>query len=879
MKNVFNQKGSTLLMVLIMTAVLTIFGTALISMTFMNINMKYNNDRVKKATYYSESGIDQVYAYVGSTIEDTLELAREDTDEFKEDLLYHLEQSIEPIEVIADDGTITLETPSDAAEVHEGELFLSSHLMGMNDTEFLIELGLKKSATYTKLYIENDNGFEDKLLNMEALTEVLDNYYKLKFMYLYNTKYNGTDRIDDYIEDELEDIYYNGEKCIITVTNGIDPFALPNDTTFTIKGVHSEFNYNDRVTRAVTTNIVVKAPEKLYPFITVEDVLLVENNPIWQNALVANDDIIFKGNALGKEVEIHGDIYAYGTKEIDGLAIDGITLENGAKVDVLGDLVTKKNIQTTGEDDLLNVRHGLLYCDSLITQAGADNSTISIDNGNVYTRDDIEINAEKSDVSISNGSYYGFSDGTESNSSHDNSSAIIINVPLENVEDDGTMIDGATLKIDGITPNLDPSGSQIYKTKNIFSDPGVWVFGTSYANFDGEPAGDGTTQLWPYQTGESVSIIGNYIAYTLPISTPTIVENSKYQENYVVSRKASVDSYDEESAIEINVGTKYDEDNPLNEEVSFFNANDKKNYFWEIYNQFPGLLDFGTTSSLNIKNYQYVIGAKITDAGNLNIDSSTGFTEYPILRKEIRHDYIKYLLNTSNYVKQENESEKPDYPLFEDISDPLYIPEYPEDNYDVLAAHLDYYDTGVLDAEDGSGDNRVVDFVHQSDLGNEKATEIVYVEHLSSPSASEIKNYRLVGIGAGGTESGFTDIRSETGADLGYFQGIIITQGDVIIDGDVNFTGSIIAGGTIIFRNGSGKSIIHNSEPKTVEYMAELIRNIPDLRTILKKGAQGTPIQFIRQDVIQETDGSGTDISNVKNVYKQLIDFEFWRLD
>lgn len=867
MKLVFNRDGSTLLMALIMTAVLTVLGTALISMTFMNINMKYNNERAKKATYYSESGIDQVYAYVGYTIEETLESARTSTDVFRGQLLNYLETTIIRIDDV---------TPAPyPGEVHEDAVFLSP-LRGMTNSEFLIALGLKEGSIYKKLYVKNgvnelgEDNYADKIIDTDLLMEVLDNYYKLVFMDLYDGAYSNIDLTIS----GFTGITYNGNDCNISVNGGIVNFISSTDDTFKIRGLHSEFNLNGKVNKSITTNIVIKAPERLYPFVMVEDRLVVENNPIWQNALVANDDILFIGD-INKEVEIIGDVYALGSKTITTINKEGIALENGAEVTVYGDMTTKKNIQTTDVNDVLNVQYGLLYCESLITQTGAQNSSITVNNGNVYTKDDIELNALQSDILITNGSYYGFSDGTELSGSHDNSSAVIVNVPLYK---DGDPIDDskpATLIIQGTSPVLNPkvenpAGTlEFYNAKQTFTDSGVWVFGTSYADFIGDPT-DATPELWPYQTGESVSIKGNYVAYTLPIDIPagSLPSIEKLDEQYTVFKNASkAPTYNSDLSISLATGSTLD---GLN-----YNGTDKKNYFMEVYQQYPGLFDFGSTSSLNINNYQYVLGSKVMSDGTLDGDSSIGITRYPILRGMIRHDYLYYLYNTTNYLNLV--AGVNDYPL---ETDPEYIVNYPADDYNVLAEHIDYYSSGILDAEDASGRNRVVDYIHKTPVGNEQATEIIYVEHLASPTASEIENYRLVGVGAGTAPSGYTNIISETGANSGYYQGIIITQGDVLIDGTVNFTGAIIAGGTITIREGSGKSVFHNSEPETVEYMAELIRNNPQLRTLLKKGEKGNPIEFIRQDVVQSSsDPTGTDISNVKNTYKQLIDFEFWRLN
>lgn len=73
MKHLRSEKGSTLLLVVITIAVLAVLGSTLLSMSYMNINMKFTDERMKKTLYYSESGLDQVYAIVGGYIDDALQ--------------------------------------------------------------------------------------------------------------------------------------------------------------------------------------------------------------------------------------------------------------------------------------------------------------------------------------------------------------------------------------------------------------------------------------------------------------------------------------------------------------------------------------------------------------------------------------------------------------------------------------------------------------------------------------------------------------------------------------------------------------------------------------------------------------------------------------
>ncbi len=48
MKHLRSEKGSTLLLVVITIAVLAVLGSTLLSMSYMNINMKFTDERMKK---------------------------------------------------------------------------------------------------------------------------------------------------------------------------------------------------------------------------------------------------------------------------------------------------------------------------------------------------------------------------------------------------------------------------------------------------------------------------------------------------------------------------------------------------------------------------------------------------------------------------------------------------------------------------------------------------------------------------------------------------------------------------------------------------------------------------------------------------------------
>lgn len=64
-----NEKGSTLLLIIITMMVLTLLGTTLLTMTLTNIEISHADKRMKKTLYYSESGLEQINAFLGALVE------------------------------------------------------------------------------------------------------------------------------------------------------------------------------------------------------------------------------------------------------------------------------------------------------------------------------------------------------------------------------------------------------------------------------------------------------------------------------------------------------------------------------------------------------------------------------------------------------------------------------------------------------------------------------------------------------------------------------------------------------------------------------------------------------------------------------------------
>lgn len=858
MKIQLNEKGSTLLMVILMSAVLTILGTAMISMTFMNINMKANDDRAKRTMYYSESGIDEAYALVGSMVESTLVIAKEDTDAYRRALLQYLETT-----VVWEDPLIP--------PPHPGQVYPTSVLEPLVDPvtgkEFQEPLGIKEGTEYVEFY-RGGVGFtsEDMQIDEEALGKQLDRHYKKEFKEEFNTAYYDKLTVVEPIERQIiyeinnvDGLALNGDTCDVEVSGAISAFDISNDDPFIIHEVNSNFVFEGRTERNIQVDIVINAPESIYPVQVIDDTIKVEDNPIWQNALVSNTDIFFTENT---DSTVNGDIYALGSfeNELTGepkYNLSGISIDEGNVV-VNGDLVTRAYIQTKSTDDSLTVNDGLVYCNTLSTTTGSINSSIRIMNGNLYTKDDLELNAVESDIRIE-GSYYGISDGSiievaeededeEVQTKHYNSSAIVINAPLTDasIEITGAMPNFETLEIEDFwyNPNLWSDADVMNYNKFDESEDGVWIPGTAYINIEGT----GNADYWPYQTGESVSIKENYLAYSLPMTFGVLDPLYKFDYSKTLRETAA-------NGAELVFGTITSLEGVTPVEVDYFNYQDKVDYIIAIsnypdYEDDTSLIQVGDPSSINISNYKYVLGTIIENDGTTN-QLADGPPSNPIgfatLSKVIRNDFIYYL---NNSVRNS---------VDDDSTDTVF----PSSAFNVIEEHVDYATT-TLDNED---DFVIEDYVFATEL-NQQAREVYYV---SNPESGTKENYRLVGVGAGAAIDGYTDILPG-GATPGYYQGIIITQGDVIIDGDVHFTGSIIAGGNIEIRG--GESEFHNSEEKSVKYLARFIRNHTELRKLLLKGSSGKMIAFFQPSIVNDVVDS-----NLTHAFKDLVDIKSWRIN
>lgn len=243
----------------------------------------------------------------------------------------------------------------------------------------------------------------------------------------------------------------------------------------------SQFTH-DSINKNIKSTFSISIPEYNTSYYIGNEVLTLKENVLWTKALIADKDIIVTGN----DVNVNGDIYAYGNPDKSIKERGIIVGEKGEQgnLTVNGNIITGSYLQTKSNNSNITVNDGEVYCNALVIPKEQESCNITI-NGNVNTFDDIELNGTKSNVNI-NGNYYGFTYGA---TGHNESSSIIINS-----DDIGN---GSSIRITGDGKPKDYYGNTDEERK------GTFIAGTVYIDLDVD-----------YQTGESVSVKGNYRGYS-----------------------------------------------------------------------------------------------------------------------------------------------------------------------------------------------------------------------------------------------------------------------------------------------------------------------------------------------------------------------------
>lgn len=937
MRYLRNEQGSTLLLVLITTVVLTALGTTVLTLNYMNYNMKYTDQRLKETLYYSESGLDQIYSRVGMSVDKAIYEAVENTKsdlEYNEEEMYRIFDGVKDIaDSIAADALLkedfynyyrdhVYDIEADGmsqAEFVERKLFLHI-VMNLYDRldatpapspRTLVESVISDLDTRAALdnftMIDGDDFIQflvyDPTPGVEELVKITDvgliNHLEYNLLadeneaiqfadsqLAYHYKHYFETNIATIFEDifdptagvDNEFVYLNSDVTSSNSDYVIDKDAIttkmfnanPNPDLLMFENVQSSFVYDDKLMKTISTDIVIDIPS----FSSQIGVSAVqyerEDNPLFRYALVTQSDIDFYADAT-----IDGSIYALGNKPEDAdyeatknpFNYDGISIKgSGATVTVDGDVVTQSYVQIASgvSGSTMNMVNSHIYCDSFIIQTGSSNSNLNVFNGNVYAQDDLELNGESSNINIQ-GSYYGFMGSAKY---FNKTSAIVINAPLDGPN-------ASTLTISG--QNADVYASEAYD--------GVMVAGVSFINDEFFPdpySADGVSGL--YNTGESMGIKGNYLAYFYPSS----VSNDE------------VTSSTSGSGLQV-----YYKKNATDEMTVF----DKVTHFMEVKDTIP--LNTGN-GNINIAQsaYMYALGVVVAD-NTFWYDSSPDAAIADYGEDNILKDYLFIVNNLRHRESTDTGFELLDtgagiVNMIDRAKGATVIDSFSQMD-EAMAGSTQHFDLDP--AEDILTDKLGPQDYMGSDIRG-KQVKIVKVsyDHITpsyrDETADHADNFLLLGNNFGlltddnGTvvaADGVYEFGGEDyyaiNAEAGVIHGIIATVGKVQMLGDLDFYGAILAyddivvgpNGSIVPVGGNHDITLVNSDVSVQNYLTRLINQTYTLNTEFRDldlyGGDELLFDMGTFKYIEEVVLAAGNTDAMRQYYNDYIYFQNWRLE
>lgn len=595
------RKGATLAYVIVVLAIIAVIGTAIVSLSLTNYKAMIVHGKKTQNLYMSESGLDKVQKALDILTAKAITYGNDAVA--KEDASLSSEEDLKSGGNKTDDGYKKI---SSEKEESQNKIFKKAYKeyiikqlnpnseVSKNEKVFLLENNkVKFNNNLIKMAEEDKNKEKNEEGN-----------YDITLIDINNKKVSNGSGLSGILNFKTTSDKDKKEEV-----------SLRLDSKFNVKESDGNKNYKDV---SLTFNIEVPDYNGAYK---------IEEFPLYNvcsNGLVVGENLNI---GTGSTLNVEGGIFVSANvvkdkedltsgnmvnkKDGDGVVINGGTLSVNN-----GSLVSKNDIRLGGEGSNLKVgcetensennKSNLNLNDESKKSNSNLNNNLGVYTGNlgingdkigfdkdvskgniisnypVYAMNDLILNGKKSSINLNDGFY-----GLNSNRTEDkltgkinNSSAIIVNT-----DDIGN---GSSIKI----------GQEAI------------IMGTAYIN----------TKPEAYQTGESVSVKGNYIAYT--------VDNGNVEFKYYNPLQlAKLDSVDEKA--------KYFKDNIKNAKGTIH-------------------LD-----GISLPNNTTSIGATISNnevrQNNDNLDKTTGVRINQVNQYEKAINYIGSLINTTNNDNSEIE--------------------------------------------------------------------------------------------------------------------------------------------------------------------------------------------------------------------------------
>ncbi|MDK0552902.1 hypothetical protein P6P37_08865 [Clostridium perfringens] len=596
------RKGATLAYVILVLAIIAVIGTAIVSLSLTNYKAMIVHGKKTQNLYMSESGLDKVQKALDILTAKAITYGNDAVA--KEDASLSAEEDLKSGGNKTEDGYKKI---SSEKEESQNKIFKKAY------KEYIIKQ-LNPNSEVSKnekvfLLQHNKVKFNNNLIKMaeedKNKEKNEEGNYDITLIDINNKKVSNGSSLSGSLNFKT-----------ISDNDKNEEISLRLDSKFNVKESDGDKNYKDV---SLTFNIEVPDYNGAYK---------IEEFPLYNvcsNGLVVGENL---NVGTGSTLNVDGGIFVSANvvkekkftigsmvnkKEGEGVVINGGTLSVNN-----GSLVSKNDIRLGGEGSNLKVgceteenknnKSNLNLNDESKKAHSNLNNNLGVYTGNlgingnkigfdkdvskgniisnypVYAMNDLILNGEKSSINL-NGGFYGIN----SNRSQDeltgkinNSSAIIVNT-----DDIGN---GSSIKI----------GQEAI------------IMGTAYINTTPEA----------YQTGESVSVKGNYIAYT--------VDNGNVEFKYYNPLQlAKLDSVDEKA--------KYFKDNI-------------KNAKGTIRLDGISLPDNTTSIGATISNNEVKLNNK-----NATLDNITDISINQVEKYEKAINYIGSLINTKNNDNSEIE--------------------------------------------------------------------------------------------------------------------------------------------------------------------------------------------------------------------------------
>jgi len=622
------------------------------------------------------------------------------------------------------------------------------------------------------------------------------------------------------------------------------------------------------------------------------DTLSYDNATLGYGGIVVGDALAFK--------DIVPDI----TKKEGGLTVNGV-------------ISTPSYLQTRNSNSTI-IANGNVYCNSLIAQQDWDTDEDGVYSGcnillkkDINLLDNLNLNCKNTKIEI-DGNFFGFSDGSGENALHNQSSSIAIND-----YDIGTAGNTTSLTINGDGQDTkyaykdESTGNTLYPTL----PKGIYLAGTVYVNYgleitqytlptkgtvsinaDGEwtykptlsPIADDFTDTFKlkvhnntfggenivtitvnknvlsgviasnFQTGDSVSIAGNYMAYSYPLTSDTV---SAYTGSDTIYLKY-VDLPDEcfDSVAPLNLAQRL----PIRDaDGNIIRSEKMKAIEKSLYARMAreqdrnpltthNYFNFGSQKVfLKPENMKYSLGNFIENVGATSdfqamkdhspSDSEHGYLGVAGLAAYGDELYLK-AKEFSYYTKK--------------MADPQ-IENYMGKNPDSIGLNLqntiaDYFDFPL------SGSNNLADRKANSN------DPIYYVSGDTSTKPLIITGENSK-IPSGVLSFSYDEAKVVTNANE-FVDGVIVTAGDIYISGKLNYKGIIATKGNIYIFDDEEKTFTNDYNPKLLVFNSETATS-NDYSHMIENISNNTVIKKILEDQL-------TPLSQIGDMFKQDPDWK-----